>query len=186
MARERERSREAGAGVEGRLSRDDSPHHPPRAPDVDRHFRVHPYQWIGLPLLFLIPTLAVLGVLGPSRTVERTVIDGALIEIDHPTIAWYGRSDAVRITVSALEEAKAGARLAVRITGGYLDAFREIRYSPEPQGLQIILVVPLPGRAHMLIIDGLPHRYGRTRGAIELQLDSAPPVIVPLSTLILP
>lgn len=186
MARERERSRDGGAGAEERLSQDDAPHHPPRAPDIERRFRVHAYQWIGLPLLVLIPVLAALGVFGPSRAVERTVIGGALIEIDYPTIAWYGRNDALHITVRAIEEAAVGTSFTIRITGGYLGAFHEVRFTPDPHELRNILVVPEPDRTNTLTIDGRPHRYGRTRGAIELRPEGGWPVLVQLSTLILP
>ena len=48
------------------LSYDENPPHPPEAPDVERQFKQYVYQWIGIPLIMLIPVLSMLGVFGET------------------------------------------------------------------------------------------------------------------------
>jgi hypothetical protein len=186
VARDGGPSRERRGEAEERQSVDGSPPHPPSPPDTPRRTRVHPYQWVGLPLLFALPVLAALNVFGPARAVERLSLGPAIVDIDYPVRTRYGRHEIIRIDVTG-GGAAAGTEVWVRFTGGYLAGFREVRYTPEPHAADRLAVpVPAAGRVHTLTIDARPHRYGRSRGTLELSDGTGAAAAVPLSTFIFP
>lgn len=107
------------------------PPQPPEPPQVGRRMRVYLMQAIGVPLLALIPILALFNVFGSTRGhVEAR--EGALaVEATYPTRFRLKMIDPLTITLrNASEAALAGA--TVRVDAAYLAHFSSVSFTPAP------------------------------------------------------
>jgi hypothetical protein len=108
---------------------------PPGAPDTRRRIRLYLHQWIGLPLLALVPALAMLGVLGTAR--QQAVVEGEHLQVrvDHPARLRVGQRADLRIEVRN-RRGSAVDGIAVMVDHAYLEGFTEVRFTPGPAGTE--------------------------------------------------
>jgi hypothetical protein len=100
---------------------------PPPAPDMPRRFRLHNYQKVGLPLLVLVPVLAMGGLFGESTDTTDLVTQTLLVEIDYPTRLRYRTSGEMVIRVTN-RSTEALDSLIVTIDPAYLSGFSDVNF----------------------------------------------------------
>ena len=160
---------------------------PLRAPDAPRRFRFHGYQWVGLPLLFLVPVLAVLGVFGETWDRAEATGAGLALEVEYADRYRYKQIN----TVEAWVENRTGARLdtvVVAFDEAYVRRFSTLMFIPSPTvPFEVELYDLAPGERRLVWAELQAERYGRHAGALRAYVPGrSDTVSVTLSTFVFP
>lgn len=101
----------------------------PEAPQIEKEWRFKTVQKLGVPLLFLIPILALLSVFGPSQ--EMVTESGAelSLEVSYPTRFRYKTIAPIRIGVTNISSQTAPT-VTVKLDRDYLSAFSNLSFQP--------------------------------------------------------
>jgi hypothetical protein len=111
------------------MSQRQSSREPPRPPEIERRILLTRLQVIGLPILALVPLLALAGVFGLSRGQRSVQENGLVLDVEYPSRARLRASDWLAVTVSnGLDEAVDG--VVVRVDRQYVDSFAQVDFTP--------------------------------------------------------
>lgn len=160
---------------------------PLQAPDAPRHVLLHGYQWVGIPLLFLVPVLALVGVFGETSEHVEAVGGGLRLEVAYADRYRYKQINPVEAWV----ENRSGARLdtvVVAFDEAYARQFSTLMFIPSPvEPFEVELYDLAPGERRLVWAELQAERYGRHTGALRAYVpgrrDTA---AVVLSTLVFP
>lgn len=161
------------------------PSEPPRPPDQDRRLKLGRLQLIGIPLLALIPVLAMAGVFGESwtSTSARSVALGVLVEYPSRFRARLSKP------ISVVVENRSAAVLdtvEVSFDSTFVNRFPAIVFVPEPLDAYVVSLTNLkPGEQRRVRVEIDGDRAGRHRGRVVVRArgDSA---AVELRTMVFP
>lgn len=157
---------------------------PPGPPEAPRHVRLYRFQWIGLPLLAIVPILALAGAFGESWRVEEATSASLDATVHYPSRYRYKQLNSIEVWVTN-RGAAAVDTLTVALDSALANRFSTVRAIPsfrEPWEVELTDV--LPGETRLVVIELQGERYGRHVGDLELMgLDT---VAVPLSIRIFP
>src|SRR5690606_2632222 len=136
------------------------------APERPRRLRFHRYQWVGLPLLVLVPVLALFGFFG--RTDARADGIGAGLVL---SVHYAGRQRVTQPnTVEVLVENTSGRRLdtvVVAFAPEYVRAFSSPTFMPEPtQPFEVEIPSLGSGEVGRVRAEMKGEAIGRHRGAV--------------------
>lgn len=114
-----------------------------KSPKRKPKFRMWHYQWIGLPLLFLIPALALLGVFGSQN--KKIEFSGEALEgsIEYPEKLRFGQSEFVRLEIKNPNDS-AISNLTIAFDKKYIEEFAENSFTPEVQSNYEVKNVEIP------------------------------------------
>jgi len=158
---------------------------PPTSPPTRRRIAFTGKQRIGIPLLALIPVLALLGVFGERSTAIAARSASLAVSVQYPVRFRYRQTEPLEIVVRNLSP-RVIDTILVSVDTAYLTRFAGVRITPEAKSA---FVVPLtgfkPGEQRLVASELQGERYGRHSGRIIV---SAPndSVIVKLRTLVFP
>lgn len=158
-----------------------------QAPDSPRRFQLHGYQWVGLPLLFLVPILALLGVFGETlERVEAAGIDLAL-EVEYADRYRYKQIN----TAEAWVENRSGMQLdtvVVAFDEAYARQFSTLTFIPSAtKPFEVELYDLAPGERRLVWAELQAERYGRHTGDLRVYVPGrADTTSVTLSTFVFP
>lgn len=108
------------------------PPQPPEPPEVGRNLGFHLVQAIGVPLLALLPVLALFQVFGTTQG-EARASDGPLeVEVRHPGRFRYKTTLPLEVRVRNTGDA-ALSGVTVSIETDYVDRFSSVSFTPSPQ-----------------------------------------------------
>jgi hypothetical protein len=139
---------------------------PPRLPDLPRRVRLYPGQWIGIPLLVLMPVLAIFGVFGETRSKVDATGAAVRLEVDYPTRLRDGKWSEVQVRIrnasgDVLDD------VTVTFDDAYLRHFARVTFTPV---LSLPLAVELndlqPGETSVVRVEFHGNRPWRGRGRI--------------------
>lgn len=158
---------------------------PPPAPEMRRGIRLYPHQWVGIPILALLPLLALLGVFGKTRDARTST--GPVLEIraEYPARMRYKMLDDVAVRVGN----RSGAPLdsvTVHFEESHLAGFSNVTFTPQASEVYRVTLGRLdPGEERAVAVEVQAERYGRWTGAIVAATgnDTA---AVEVSTLVFP
>ena len=158
-----------------------------RAPEVPRRFRLHPYQWVGIPLMFLVPVPALLGVFGETWERAEALGGGLALEVRYADRYRYKQIN----TVEAWVENRSGARLdtvVVAFDEAYVREFSALTFVPAAtEAFEVALYDVAPGERRLVWAEFQAEHYGRHEGALRAYVPGAPDTAsVVLSTLVFP
>ena len=105
---------------------------PPQPPEGGRILRFHATQAIGVPLLAIIPILALLSVFGASHTAETANASSLAVEVLYPTRFRYKTIHELHVTVRNQGDVPL-QDVSVWIDKSYLNAFSTVSFTPSPQ-----------------------------------------------------
>jgi hypothetical protein len=168
-----------------------SPHpQPPQPPDFRRELHFYPYQLIGIPLLVLIPILALLGVLSHMEKTVNAANADFDVQLQYPTRCFYRMNNTIELTIRNTSS-QAMPTITVSLDKSYMHAFDAIQFTPDSVMLtDTAYVVDLqdvgPGEARSISIDYEPSRYWQHQGNLMVSASEAEPIIVPLETFVFP
>jgi hypothetical protein len=103
----------------------------PEPPPMPRRIRLHPFQWILVPIVFLGPViLALSGVLGESRVILAGETESFDVIVQYPTRLRYKQPSVIRI---AIERHSLGPldTLTISLDSTYASQFTDVRGIPQ-------------------------------------------------------
>lgn len=171
-------------------TKDKAQHEPPQPPDFKRKFRLYSYQWIGLPLLFLLPVLAVLGVFGGVTETLTDEGSGITIDVEYPPRTRYEVLSKLDVTVTNTSTSPMST-LTVGFERHYIDAFSDTVFLPTVDRLtdtafEIDLHDVQPGEARRIDVEMKGALVGRFTGSIHASSGDSGSAQVLVSTTIFP
>lgn len=146
------------------------PAYPPEIPDVKRRFRLHKYQYIGLPLLFILPLLSLLGMFGQTMHSKEKSEGGLRVRVEYPSRTRFSVDGKIDVEVQNTSNAPL-EQVQVRIDRAYLRHFDEVIFTPEVVNVvdnyyQIDLPTLAPGETQHVIVAMKANNYGQRRGSV--------------------
>lgn len=169
---------------------DGKPPSPPKAPDVRRRATFHLVQAIGVPLLALIPLLALFQVFGTTQG-EARASDGPLtVEVTHPGRFRYKTILPLEVTVRNTGDT-ALSGVTVFLETDYVEHFSTVTFTPSPQRVSDeAYVIDLgeipPGESR--VVDGMvqAERYWGASGRITVASDGPERAELEVATFVFP
>lgn len=174
-----ERSGQEGRGADLRAIGPATP------PQTRRRIALTRKQRIGIPLMTLIPVLALFGAFGErSATIDARSASLA-VSIQYPVRFRYRQTEPLEISVRNLSP-RVIDTIDVSLDTSYITRFANVRITPEPRtAFTVLLTAVRPGEQRLVTTELEGEHYGRHRGHIVV---SAPndSVVVTLRTLVFP
>lgn len=158
---------------------------PPEPPEYDRGLELNWPQLIGIPLLALIPALAVAGVFGEHW--ESATAQGAALHarVEYPDRFRARLSKPITVSVENRSSA-AYDTVEVVFDTAYMERFTGVNIMPSPGEAYVTSITDLkPGETKRVHVEMLADHVGRHRGqvAVRTRGDSA---VVLLRTTVFP
>lgn len=163
---------------------------PPQPPTFDRNFQLHKTQLIGIPVMLLIPILALLGMFGETDH-EQTIANPRLeMQVTYPTRLRYKMIDAVAISLTNTS-AQTIPTLQIEIDRSYVEGFSEVTFTPAiDQITGTVYIMELtdlqPGDTRVVSFAIQAEKYGKHQGAITVTPESEEALRVLIETLTFP
>lgn len=158
---------------------------PPQPPPAPSRLRLTPLQRVGIPILFLIPILALFGVLGEHFTTARAKGAGVAFDVRYPDRAHYRQPLSIRMRVRNVS----GARIdtaTVTLDTAFMAAFSDVSVSATLNGAYVARLTALaPGETRELTAMVSGERAGCHAGSISVATPLGT-VRAPASTFIFP
>jgi hypothetical protein len=135
-----------------------------------------PAQIVGVPLLMMIPVLALFGTFDEKITTVSTSDNQIQLEVTYPERYRYSTDNALTISVENHAEAPLD-QLEVTLSREFVDHYKDVKFTPEPvvitdEHYTFRLDNLEPGEARQIHLEFAGGRYGRVRGLITAQSES--------------
>jgi hypothetical protein len=160
--------------VRGRGEDGDLPHSAPigapRAPIGAPRWTLTRKQWVGLPVLLLIPVLALFGVFGERTDTITTATRSLGVTVSYPARLRYRQTERLEIAVTNRTESAIDS-VRVSLDTAYLARFIEVRVRPEPfASYDVRLADIAPGETRLVVVDMTGNRYWRHPASIGVAM----------------
>lgn len=161
------------------------PRHPASPPDIERRTRLHPFQLVCVPVIFILPlVLGALGVFGKTRTRAHAEAGLIRISVDYPTRFRFKQLDRVTITVTNEGVLRIDSVL-LSLDTTYANRFSTVRATPSFQKPYTLVLKDLgPGESSLAIIEIQAEHHGVHEGGLRIQ--AADTLRIPLRTIVFP
>jgi hypothetical protein len=158
---------------------------PPSAPSIDPKIELSWKQRIGLPILLVVPILALFGVFGESRASAHSAKGAVDVEVSYPTRFRYRQVQSLRVSVRNLSPVVADT-MRVSFDTAYVSRFSSVRFDPAAKTAYTVDLTDVkPSESRLISVELWGQDYGNHRGTITAWRgsDSA---IVHIRTLVFP
>jgi hypothetical protein len=171
------------------MNEDDDAPRPPQPPPVDKKLQFYRLQWVGIPLLMLIPILALLNVFGVSWETAVTTSNTLTVQIKYPSRDRYQMSNALEIHIENNSQ-EAIPTIIVSLDAEYVTSFSTVTFYPELDEIingqyQVKLENVQAGETRLVVVEIQGKAYGRHKGTITISTPEEE-VAVPIHTTIIP
>ena len=157
---------------------------PPSPPSAPRRIRLYRYQWVGLPLLALLPVLALAGVFGVSWTDADASSESLAVDVRYSNRYRYKQLNRIEVRVRNIDVARLDT-VTVALDTALAARFSTVRSVPPFVGTYRTELTGLePGEERLVVIELQAERYGRHEGLLEVIGPDT--VALPLSIFIFP
>lgn len=163
---------------------------PPQPPHFQRKIVIAPVQAIGVSVLFAIVIAALTGLLG-QRPGETQASNGGLeVQVNYPEVLRYKTARPLEINIRNTGSATMN-RVDVRIDRAYLDAFQDVRFTPDAREIGArhvtVSLADVPAGESRTVLAWLEaQQRGRQRAHLQIAADSRPALDLDWSTTVLP
>jgi hypothetical protein len=159
---------------------------PPPAPEMPRRTRLYPFQRVGLPLLALIPVLALLEVFGEARRQTHAATSTFAVEVDHPTRLRTGQESSIEVVVRNLSPDTLDT-VRVIFDQPFLHRFSNLSMMPSPDSRGAVEVPGIePAGVRRLLVELEAARVGRGDGILSVATGAGDSVAIWIETFVLP
>jgi hypothetical protein len=163
---------------------------PPSPPEIDRRLQFHREQWLLLPLMFAVPILAALGLLGGPRQREEIELRGVGLAVEFAPREHFEDWSRLRVTVVNRSSGPlAGAQ--AEFSRGLLEAMGQPSFQPPLARIDADwYVVPLgdvaPGATRGVTLDYRSTSPGVLAGAVRVRAGDEALAELPVHLTVLP
>lgn len=158
---------------------------PPAAPEIARALRLTTLQKIGLPVLFIIPILALFGVFGERFAIRAASGSGVAARVSYPDRIHYRQTMPLRIMVWNAST-RAADSIMISLDPEFMRAFSAISITPAAtRAYTIVLRHVKPGERRVISGDVAGERYGRSDGNVRVA-GIAGELCIPVATFVFP
>jgi hypothetical protein len=172
------------------LSKNQEHSQPPQPPTVARRLQFHHLQLIGIPLLLLVPVLALFSVFG--ETVSSTVAASPELElhVEYPTRFRYKMIDTVMVSFTNVS-ARTLSSVQVEFERAYVEKFSTVAFTPSVKHVTDAAYIVevnelLPGETRIISVTIQAEKFGRHAGSITATYDNAERLQVSIDTFAFP
>lgn len=163
---------------------------PPQPPSIKREFKLNPIQIIGIPLMMLVPILALLGAFGESDHAVTASNPGLEMHIEYPTRFRYKMTDSVTLSLSNTSS-EPFSRVEIAFDRNYVEGFSTVSFTPSVKHVtDTAYVVELsdlqPAETRVISVSIQAENYGRHSGSITATPDAGQPLRVSIATFTFP
>lgn len=163
---------------------------PPQAPDIPRQWKFYNYQYIAIPLLLLIPVLALFGVLGETSTTVEAADEGLVLRVHYPDRAHYEAYNHIEVTVRN-ESAGTLSGVTIEFDRELLGQFSQLSVNPSLSEItETVYRVELDdiesGGERVVTLDYQPDMNGSHDSWVRLTADGFEPVQADISMFVFP
>jgi hypothetical protein len=159
---------------------------PPPPPQIDRRVRLYRWQWVGLPLLLLVPVLALFGVFGNTRAAVANAGGPLAIDVEYPTRFRFSETQDMYVRV-ANRSAIPLDTVTVAFDTGYMSGFAAPTFRPDiARAYEVELTHLKPGETRLITVELKGKEYWSREGRIAAWHTGPDTVSVAVSTLIFP
>lgn len=168
----------------------DKAQEPPKAPDIPRQWKFHNYQYIAIPLMLLIPLLALLGVLGETSTTVEAENEGLIVRVHYPDRAHYEAYNHIEVTIRNESGADVSG-VVVDFDRSLLDHFSQLSINPSLSEItetayRVELDDIETGGERVITLDYQPDMNGSHDSWVRLTADGIEPVQANISMFVFP
>lgn len=163
---------------------------PPHPPQISRRARLGALQLVGVPLLAVLPLLALFNAFGPASATTTATGPDLSLAVTHPSRVRHGAP--THLEVAATNTGQQPLPLVeLRFDRAYLETFRDVAFTPEvarvtPDAMVVELRDLAPGESRSVRLEFTPAGYWRHGGAVTGSGQELEPVRAEVSTLVLP
>ena len=162
----------------------------PQPPPFKRKITIAPLQLIGIPILALLPLLALLGVFGESLATVQASNEALALHVEYIARYRYKMDEEMTIDVTKLSS-QSPATVTVTIERGYLDNFSDLSITPDVETVtEESYVVRLPemesGETRVISVRLRGDQRWRHSGVVAASLDDSQPISITVSTIVFP
>lgn len=163
---------------------------PPQAPKIERKIQFHRLQMVGIPLILLIPILAIAGVFGETSHVVRASSPQLFVAVEYPTRFRYKMIDPIQVAVQN-SSAQPLATVEVNFERAYIDRFSNVFIKPDVAYItDAVYVWKLrdlqPQETRVITIEIQAAAYWRHEGTVTAVADNGESVTVSVATFVFP
>ena len=163
---------------------------PPQPPQVARKLRFHVLQLVGMPLMMLIPVLALFGVFG--ETVHEVTESSQELEmhVRFPARFRYKMIDSVTVSLRNTSDQPIKT-VHIAFDRAYVESFSTVTFTPSVEQItETVYIVELtdlqPGQVQIASLSIQAEKYGNHQGAITATQDGDPGLQAHITTLTFP
>lgn len=163
---------------------------PPQAPSIKTRFQIPRFQLIGMPLVMLIPILALFGIFGESVDSVSASNPQLEMRVEYPTRFRYKMLDSVTVALFNASE-QSFPTVELRFDRAYIEAFSTVTFTPSVKSITeedyIVEVTDLqPQETRIISVTVQAEKYGKHSGAITAAAENAEELRVLIDTLTFP
>jgi hypothetical protein len=163
---------------------------PPAPPQFKPKFQIYGYQYIAIPILILVPLLAVFGVFGTTYASVESAGERARLRVDYPERVFTGESNEMAIHIRHVGTGDMTG-IELWIDQSYLEQFTDVRFTPDITTLTdeyaiIALENLAQSETRLVTIELAGHAVGSHEAEIRLRADGTEEATVRFSTLVFP
>jgi hypothetical protein len=162
----------------------------PEAPEIERKLQISRLQWIGMPLIMLIPLLAIFGFFGESFRQVSAASTELDLQINYPTRTRYAVNTPLAVNIRNIS-AQAMPTVTLRFDQAYVERFSDFTFKPaltrvSAQAYEVELNDVAPGETRRVMVDLKGDQYGRQQGIISASTAAGAAVQTEITTWIFP
>lgn len=144
---------------------------PPLPPHIPPKVRLHRSEKLGLPFLFILPALAVIGVFGPKIEVTEGRSGAVEWSAEYPSRLRY--QDTERLVVRVQNRSQSPLpELKLAFDPTYIHAFTAVAFEPTPDTPYVVNIRNLePGQSRLVSVQLTAKEYGPRQGWVSLSAE---------------
>ena len=165
----------------------------PQPPEIEKQWTFSTLQKLGVPLLILIPLLALSGLFGESFATTTETGNTFAVEITYPSRYRYNMLSPLTVSIENRSD-QVVPTVTVSFGQDYISQFSNVSFTPEPdevtgEAYYVRFDDLQPGEVRLVQVELQADRYWRHNGSVAVapgDADDAPDVVIEVSTLVYP
>jgi hypothetical protein len=159
---------------------------PPEIPDFPRAIRLTSWQRIGIPLLLLMPLLALFGLFGQTAGNAEVRTESLSVQIEYPARSRYETLSAIHLDIVNTGRGSIDT-VVVSLDSAYAARFSSVGAIPDFERAYEVEVIDIaPGETRRVTIELDATEYGRHSGDLRVEQRGGEVARVPITTWIFP